>query len=146
VTMRTSPPAEARLAWPWRLHEVRRFGQQPEEASRARRWFKRAAADWDPRAADTAEAVFAELAANAIQHASGPVTVTVSCSARALTCSVRDCSWRLPRLRAASACREEGRGLVIVAALSDSWGARRRPNGKIVWFVINHPKDPCEPS
>ena len=52
---------------------------------------------------------------------------------RALVCEVLDNSAALPRLRQANGDDENGRGLQVVRQLSQRWGARRTPAGKVVW-------------
>jgi hypothetical protein len=46
---------------------------------------------------------------------------------------VLDNSAALPRLRQANGEDENGRGLQVVRQLSQRWGARRTPTGKVVW-------------
>jgi len=48
-------------------------------------------------------------------------------------CEVLDGSAALPRLRHAGRDEECGRGLEVVSQLAQRWGARRTPQGKIVW-------------
>lgn len=54
-----------------------------------------------------------------------------------LTVSVRDHDPRLPELRAADPSATSGRGLAMVAAVADSWGAcPDGDSGKVVWFTL----------
>jgi hypothetical protein len=46
---------------------------------------------------------------------------------------VLDGSAARPRLRHAGRDEECGRGLEVVSQLAQRWGARRTPQGKIVW-------------
>jgi serine phosphatase RsbU (regulator of sigma subunit) len=73
-----------------------------------------------------------ELVTNAIRYTSGPVMVRLI-NEGTLVCEVYDSSPALPRLRHAARDDECGRGLEIVSQMSDRWGARRTPSGKVVW-------------
>ena len=43
----------------------------------------------------------------------------------------------LPVARGATGYEEDGRGLLLLDALADSWGARPLPTGgKAIWFVL----------
>ncbi|WNM35462.1 ATP-binding protein [Streptomyces sp. Li-HN-5-11] len=55
-----------------------------------------------------------------------------------LRVSVTDANDALPTLCEASPEDESGRGLALVAALADDWGAEPRPGGigKTVWFEV----------
>ncbi|MFG3281420.1 ATP-binding protein [Streptomyces sp. NPDC048111] len=53
-----------------------------------------------------------------------------------LTASVADSDPRLPRLHGPRPFAERGRGLALVAHLSDSWGTQTTPGGKVVWFTL----------
>jgi anti-sigma regulatory factor (Ser/Thr protein kinase) len=84
------------------------------------------------------ELVVTELVANAAQHTTGPsIRVSVSRTAPDLVrIDVVDRSTKLPVLRTADAYDTRGRGLALVAALSDRWGTDRLPWGKRVWCEL----------
>nr|WP_240979567.1 ATP-binding protein [Streptomyces sp. HNM0574] len=81
-----------------------------------------------------------ELLANVHRHA-GPdkhCTVEIVFLRDRLTVAVRDHDPHLPRVRTAESLATSGRGLALVAAVSDSWGMRAREDGsgKVVWFSL----------
>ncbi|WP_234382720.1 SpoIIE family protein phosphatase [Streptomyces dysideae] len=78
------------------------------------------------------ELVASELVTNAIRHATGPVQLRLLRD-RALICEVSDGSSTSPRLRRARTEDEGGRGLFLVAQLTERWGTRYTPYGKIIW-------------
>ncbi|BCL25836.1 ATP-binding protein [Streptomyces aurantiacus] len=85
-----------------------------------------------------------ELFANAVKHGSPDpgetVTVSVECTDHEVRVTVADRSTDLPRHRTAGTAEESGRGLAIVAALTDDWGiASPEPGetGKRVWFSLD---------
>ncbi|WP_436847843.1 SpoIIE family protein phosphatase [Streptomyces coeruleorubidus] len=80
----------------------------------------------------TTELVASELVTNAIRYATGPVRLRLLRD-RALICEVSDGSSTSPRLRRARSEDEGGRGLFLVAQLTERWGTRYAPNGKIIW-------------
>jgi anti-sigma regulatory factor (Ser/Thr protein kinase) len=80
----------------------------------------------------TTELLVSELVTNAIRHATGEVTLRMVLEGT-LVCEVLDSSGALPRLRHAGRDEECGRGLEVVSQLAQRWGARRTPQGKIVW-------------
>ncbi|MFI1956125.1 ATP-binding protein [Streptomyces xinghaiensis] len=83
-----------------------------------------------------AHIVVTELVSNAVVHArQSSVRVTVSRLDRLeVQLAVVDMSRDLPRSRTAGAEEESGRGLALVAALTDGrWGADPLPWGKRVW-------------
>ena len=117
-----------------------RIRPRAREVRRARHWFRWCLRDWRDDVATDAESIFAEVAANAVRHGRGRVTVTVQVLRGAVRCHVRDASWRRPqRLTGWYPELEEGRGMVIIAALADDWGVRRRLLGKTVWFEVRDP-------
>ncbi|MEU3601745.1 ATP-binding protein [Streptomyces sp. NPDC006798] len=80
-----------------------------------------------------------ELLTNVLQHAEPDkrCTVDVELLLDRLTVSVRDRDPRLPTLRAADPLATSGRGLELIAAVSENWGARPRDEGgKEVWFTL----------
>ncbi|MFE2709583.1 ATP-binding protein [Streptomyces mirabilis] len=84
-----------------------------------------------------------ELFANAVRHGSpGPrdtITVTLEHLGHELRVTVADRSSALPRPRDTGGAEESGRGLAIVAAVTDDWGiapADPGTTGKKVWFTL----------
>ncbi|MFG6202382.1 SpoIIE family protein phosphatase [Nonomuraea sp. JJY05] len=80
----------------------------------------------------TTELVASELVGNVIRHAKGPLRLRLLRS-RTLICEVADGSLTTPRIRRASETDEGGRGLQLVAALSQRWGTRFTADGKCIW-------------
>ncbi|MGP3684065.1 ATP-binding protein [Streptomyces sp. IBSNAI002] len=83
-----------------------------------------------------------ELLSNVHRHAQPDKTCTVEIEFRLgrLTVSVIDSDPRLPVLREAAldALETCGRGLALVEAVSEAWGARHQTDGpgKVVWFSL----------
>jgi serine phosphatase RsbU (regulator of sigma subunit)/PAS domain-containing protein/anti-sigma regulatory factor (Ser/Thr protein kinase) len=80
----------------------------------------------------TTELVVSELVTNAIRYAEPPIRLRLIRDAY-LTCEVADASSTAPRLRHARSTDEGGRGLFLVAQLTERWGARYTADGKIIW-------------
>ncbi|MFE4411515.1 SpoIIE family protein phosphatase [Streptomyces sp. NPDC056821] len=80
----------------------------------------------------TTELILSELVTNAIRYGAEPIRVRVLRD-RALICEVFDSSNTSPHLRYAASTDEGGRGLFLVAQLSERWGTRYTPTGKAIW-------------
>ncbi|MFG2786495.1 SpoIIE family protein phosphatase [Streptomyces sp. NPDC048419] len=105
----------------------------PAVVSRARSAVTAQLAAWGlDDLAFTTELVASELVTNAIRHATGPVQLRLLRD-RALICEVSDGSSTSPRLRRARSEDEGGRGLFLVARLTERWGTRYTPYGKVIW-------------
>jgi anti-sigma regulatory factor (Ser/Thr protein kinase) len=78
-----------------------------------------------------------ELVANAVLHARTQIAVTVATRGAALRVEVRDGSVQLPMMRDYGPAAITGRGLRILNATSDRWGAEADDDGKTVWFEID---------
>ncbi|GAB7106420.1 SpoIIE family protein phosphatase/ATP-binding protein [Streptomyces phaeofaciens JCM 4814] len=80
----------------------------------------------------TTELILSELVTNAIRYGAAPVRVRLLRD-RTLICEVSDSSNTSPHLRYAAMTDEGGRGLFLVAQLTDRWGTRYTPRGKVIW-------------
>ncbi|WP_418960484.1 SpoIIE family protein phosphatase [Streptomyces tritici] len=78
------------------------------------------------------ELILSELVTNAIRYGTQPIRVRLLRD-EYLTCEVADGSSTSPHLRYAATTDEGGRGLFLVARLSERWGTRYTPEGKIIW-------------
>ncbi|WP_241562049.1 ATP-binding SpoIIE family protein phosphatase [Streptomyces hoynatensis] len=105
----------------------------PTAVGRARELVNRQLADWGlPEAAFSTELIVSELVTNAIRHAGGPIRLRVI-RENSLICEVSDGSSTTPHLRRARTLDENGRGLFIVAQLTQRWGTRQTSEGKTIW-------------
>ncbi|MHA5054803.1 SpoIIE family protein phosphatase [Streptomyces sp. SD15] len=78
------------------------------------------------------ELVVSELVTNAIRYGEPPIHLRLIRD-RTLICEVSDASSTTPHLRHARTFDEGGRGLLLVAALTQSWGSRQTKTGKTIW-------------
>ncbi|WP_243740455.1 SpoIIE family protein phosphatase [Streptomyces sp. 8K308] len=105
----------------------------PEAVATARELATGQLAEWGlADAAFTTELVVSELVTNAIRHAGGPIQLRVI-REHGLICEVSDGSSTSPHLRRARVYDESGRGLFIVAQLTERWGSRQTSTGKTIW-------------
>ncbi|MFF3750607.1 SpoIIE family protein phosphatase [Streptomyces sp. NPDC002018] len=105
----------------------------PQSAGTARKFVGEQLAAWDLEdLAATTELLVSELIANVVRHARGPVRLRLLHSTT-LVCEVYDGSPTTPRIRRATETDEGGRGLQMVAALSEHWGTRYTATGKCIW-------------
>jgi anti-sigma regulatory factor (Ser/Thr protein kinase) len=87
-----------------------------------------------------------ELLTNVHRHAQPDknCTVEIELQLDRLTVSVRDHDPRLPVVEEGTDIAPMatcGRGLAMVAAVSESWGVRPHDDGKVVWFTLPAPTD-----
>ncbi|MFF4540230.1 SpoIIE family protein phosphatase [Streptomyces aureus] len=102
-------------------------------ASRARELTTAKLAEWGlSEMAFTTELVASELVTNTYRYADGPVTLRLI-RTHSLICEVSDTSHTSPHLRRALSTDEGGRGLFLVAQLTERWGTRYTHAGKTVW-------------
>ncbi|MGW1000076.1 SpoIIE family protein phosphatase [Streptomyces sp. NPDC002520] len=87
------------------------------------------------------ELVLSELLTNAVRYGSEPIHVRLIHD-RTLICEVSDGSSTSPHLRYAATTDEGGRGLFLVSQLSERWGTRYTPTGKVIWAELAVPKFP----
>ncbi|MEU9288946.1 SpoIIE family protein phosphatase [Streptomyces sp. NPDC048275] len=78
------------------------------------------------------ELVVSELITNAIRYGRPPIKLRLIRD-RSLICEVSDTSATSPHLRRARVFDEGGRGLLLVAQLTERWGTRYTSTGKTIW-------------
>jgi CHASE3 domain sensor protein/GAF domain-containing protein/anti-sigma regulatory factor (Ser/Thr protein kinase) len=78
------------------------------------------------------ELVVSELVTNAIRYGAAPIQLRLIRD-RTLICEVSDASSTAPHMRRARVFDEGGRGLLLVAQLTQGWGTRQTTTGKVIW-------------
>jgi serine phosphatase RsbU (regulator of sigma subunit)/PAS domain-containing protein/anti-sigma regulatory factor (Ser/Thr protein kinase) len=113
----------------------------PAAVGEVRASVSRRVADWGlEELTFTTELILSELVTNAIRYGGDAVHVRVLYD-RTLICEVFDSSSTSPHLRYAAMTDEGGRGLFLVAQLSERWGTRYTPEGKVIWAEQAVPAD-----
>ncbi|WP_413760132.1 SpoIIE family protein phosphatase [Streptomyces sp. MMBL 11-3] len=87
-------------------------------------------------AAFTTELVVSELVTNAIRYGERPIRLRLIHDAATLIVEVSDSSHTAPHLRRAKTFDEGGRGLLLVAQLTERWGSRHTTEGKTIWAEL----------
>ncbi|MFI6930042.1 ATP-binding protein [Streptomyces sp. NPDC050287] len=121
-----------------------RLPRHARSVSRARALLREQATSWKlpDEVTETAVLLLSELMTNAYRHArvspGHEIWTRCTLEAERLRVSVADANGTPPTPRPALPNDESGRGLALVAALSDRWGARPRSGGigKTVWFEL----------
>lgn len=112
-----------------------RMPSGPQAVSTARAMARDACARWGhPALGETAELLISELASNAVRHAGGMIEISVAVRQRSLHLTVRDRTFAPVRIG-----RGDGRGLLLVDALTAGWGCTELPDGKVVWATLRTP-------
>ncbi|MFG3661802.1 SpoIIE family protein phosphatase [Streptomyces sp. NPDC047706] len=105
----------------------------PAVVADARRTACRQLSEWGlDELAFTTELVVSELVTNVIRHAVGPIRLRLI-RAGTLVCEVFDSGATAPHLRHPRTTDEGGRGLLLVSQLTQRWGTRFVPDGKVIW-------------
>ncbi|MER8114407.1 SpoIIE family protein phosphatase [Streptomyces sp. NPDC094031] len=109
------------------------FPSDPAIVATARTLAERQLASWGlSDLVFTTEMIVSELVTNAIRYAHGTIQVRLIRD-RCLICEVTDGNSAAPHVRHPRTTDEGGRGLLLVARLSDRWGTRRTGRGKTIW-------------
>ena len=110
----------------------------PAAAAAARSQVRAAIYAWDvPVDSPVAVLLTSELVTNAIRHEAGEtVMLVITCACGQLRVDVHDTSCSVPVPVRAPADAETGRGLMLVASLSNDWGYYLTPAGKAVYFTL----------
>ncbi|MFG3016849.1 SpoIIE family protein phosphatase [Streptomyces cinerochromogenes] len=108
----------------------------PAMVAQARTDTERQLADWGlSELSFNAALVVSELVTNSIRYATGPVMLRLIRD-RCLLCEVSDNAHTAPHLRRARRDDEGGRGLFLVAQMSQRWGTRYTASGKTIWAEL----------
>ncbi|WOX11333.1 ATP-binding protein [Streptomyces sp. N50] len=111
----------------------------PESARAARHLVSLTLRGWDlDELIEAATLIVSELVANSIDHTPCRLLRVVLSrpSPGMVRLGVADRSRVLPELGTPAADAEQGRGLVLIEALSWRWGADRHDQGKLVWAEL----------
>ena len=95
---------------------------------------------------DDAVLAVSELVTNAVVHAGTDCELVICAHPDAVRVAVRDFSASMPVRQSPSADATGGRGLLLVAELSDDFGVDALDVGKVVWFSLLAPGAAPEPS
>ena len=121
----------------------------PESVKQARDFARTALSVWGlSRMYDDVRLVVSELVTNAMRYGSGrpepgelPIRLSLLCAGGQLTCAVTDPSDRIPVHREPDYASQNGRGLHLVEAFSDSWDwVPLSGHGKVVWACFRCPE------
>ena len=116
----------------------RRFRPEPRAPGAARRYVFERLSRWGhgEELRHRAGLIVSELATNAVRHARSPFTVTVRSAGDEVAVAVADASTDVPVLATIDPLAPAGRGLVLVDAVADRWGAEQAAEGKVVWAAV----------
>jgi DNA-binding NarL/FixJ family response regulator len=104
----------------------------------ARRFLRATLKQWGLAAmVEDAELLTSELVNNAVVHATSSVMLRLRLDRHRLRIEVADTGEGALHRKRAAVSDTSGRGLLLVDALSSSWGTSANPEGKVVWFELD---------
>jgi anti-sigma regulatory factor (Ser/Thr protein kinase) len=106
---------------------------------RTRRFVTSTLEGWDAPEGLLRDAVLlvSEMVTNAIIHGQAPIELRLRRGPDGLLIEVDDGATSVPRRLRPTPEDEHGRGLLLVAMLSDRWGTRPLREGKSVWCLLS---------
>jgi len=115
------------------------FPEGPEAASAVRRWIRQSSRGLDRILREDTVLLATELVTNAVRHGRGEVAVRLWPGPDVVRVEVSDANPHRPEPGGYDLDAEDGRGLLIVGALSSRWGTAPLPDGagKTVWFELD---------
>lgn len=137
----TTPPE-------WPAYTLLELGALPESVPCARTHARAMLTIWDlPELIDSVELLVAELTSNAVKYSRElsdpvrpPIRLRLSRDGERVLVEVWDASLLPPIPAPADFLAESGRGLHLVAAVSDKWGHHPAADGgKVVWAEVGQP-------
>jgi len=107
-------------------------------ARAARDLVARTCLDWECSAqVGAATLVISELVTNAMLHAGTDLSVSLARCGPWMRLAVRDANSRTPQPQLVDTSQVSGRGMLLVAAVSEAWGVLPTSDGgKVVWAVL----------
>jgi anti-sigma regulatory factor (Ser/Thr protein kinase) len=130
MTVRVVPAAEPPAGEPVGTWPLR---PDPSSARLARRLVTQAMIGAPEQELRRAALVTTELVANSVRYARGGVSLALNRVSDGWLVTVADDSSAPPQLRDGGPLAENGRGMLIVARISEQLGWSRTPTGKVVW-------------
>jgi len=119
-------------------HVARLFIPTPNVLYDVRQFVRDVLRAWDEdRLLAETELITSELATNAVRHARSPFRVSLSRTTSEMRIAVRDGSTARPRQRYADTAHGGGRGIALVAALSQAWDTEIEVDGKTIWATMS---------
>jgi anti-sigma regulatory factor (Ser/Thr protein kinase) len=120
----------------------RSFRCQPQAVTAARHFVREALSREGADVIDAAELMTSELTSNCVRHAGTAFEVSVRVGDDdEIRVEVHDSGGGQPRALSPGPQEPSGRGLMIVEAMSESWGVEHRGDGKTVWFTLARAPD-----
>lgn len=118
-------------------HRTRLFLGVPSEVCSVRRFVADVLTEWryDDLLSDGV-LVASELATNVVLHAGSPFRVSVARTGLAVTIAVEDGGTGRPSIGRSAQDAVDGRGVLIVDAISRAWGTQDKVAGKVVWAEL----------
>ena len=118
---------------------TRRFERDKEMVAESRRFVDQALPDVSLDIRESIQLMVSELATNAVTHTSSGFEVAVDVVASSVRVEVTDDGSGSPIIRTPDLRDPHGRGLQIVALLSDEWGTTMEADKrqKHVWFRVD---------
>jgi anti-sigma regulatory factor (Ser/Thr protein kinase) len=109
----------------------------------ARRWARSQLESWgvNQETISTAVMCVSELVTNVVQHAGTAARVTMELADQLLVTVEDTGTWSAPRTGSEDHSAAQGRGLALVAAVSDAMGYARGFEGSTVWFELLPERD-----
>lgn len=122
---------------PPRRHHLLHLCPTPHSGPTARLVLTRELRQWNlDHLIDNATLVAGELVANAIRL--GDIfTVAFHLTSHSVKIEVTDTSPAEPTIKNPTPDAENGRGMLLIEALSTDWGVRHHPRGKTVWALVD---------
>ena len=143
LVVRREPGAAADGDEGTRVDAAMTLAAEPTSGAAARRFVERSLTrvPADPERLEAVVLLASELVTNAVLHAAAPSEVRLRVRHGRVRLEVHDPSPLLPSPRPQDPDAASGRGMILVAALSDAWGIERgdglTDTGKTVWVELD---------